>query len=232
MYPEQPSIYLLGLRIDEPINCATDLLVTAVCWYAFYRLHRSGAGAQAASLMKYYFLVMGFATLFGGLLGHAFSYALAPEWKLPGWITSMLAVMLIERASIEYARPQIDKSTGAVFLWLNLVELAIVLFLAIYFLEFNWVLAHSAYGLGIVVGGFHLFTYRKTNSLASRRMIQAVLVAGFGALFYVNQWGINPWFNHLDIGHVTMAGGTYLFYLGSTHMRRDVPDRVQAPEEP
>ena len=170
--------------------------------------------------MKYYFLVMGFATLFGGFMGHAFKYALSPEWKIPGWVISMFAVMLIERASIEHARPLIQPVVGRFFLWLNFIELAVLLLLAVIFIEFNYVLAHSAYGLGAVVGGFHLFSYLKTKSPASLKMIQAVLIAGVGALFYINQWGISVWFNHLDIGHTTMAIGSWFFYQGSKLLPR------------
>ena len=215
VYLDQPSIELLGIRIDEPVNCATDLLVTVVCWYAWYRLRGGGAQPRAKRLMAYYFLVMGFATLLGGFLGHAFKYALAPEWKIAGWVVSMLSIMLIERAAIEYARPLIHPRVGQFFLWLNLAELVVLLALAVLFIEFNYVLGHSAYGLGAIVGGFHLFTFLKTNSAASRRMVQAVLIAGLGALFYINTWGVSPWFNHLDIGHTTMAIGGWFFYLGS-----------------
>ena len=218
MYLEQPSIELLGIRIDEPVNCATDLLVTAVCWYAWYRLRGIGGENRPKQLMKYYFLVMGIATLLGGVLGHAFTYALTIEWKIPGWVVSMFAVMLIERASIEYARPLVRPGVGRFFLWLNLAELVVLLSLAVLLIEFKYVLGHSAYGLGVVVGGFHLFTYVKTKSPASLKMIQAVLIAGVGALFYINTWGISPWFNHLDIGHTTMAIGSWFFYLGSEKM--------------
>ena len=218
MVQEQPSIEVASIRIDEPVNCATDLLVTIVCWYAYYQLRNSGERSRPVVLMSYYFLVMGLATLLGGVLGHAFKYALPPEWKFPGWITSMLAVMFIERASIEHARSLIQKKLGLFFLHLNVVELLTLMFLTFYFIEFNYVLGHSAYGLGVVVGGFHLYVYLKTRSVASRRMLQAVLIAGVGALFYINQWYLSPWFNHLDIGHTAMALGAWFFYLGARRM--------------
>lgn len=218
MFLEQPSIEILGIRFDEPVNCATDLLVTAVCWYAYYRLRSMGTKVRSVELIKYYFLVMGIATLLGGTLGHAFKYMLAPEWKIPGWVISMFAVMLIERSSIEYARPLIKPGLGRFFLWMNSIELFVLLTLTIVSLNFNYVLAHSAYGLGAVVGGFHLFTYLKTKERASLRMVQAVLIAGVGALFYIGEWGISVWFNHLDMGHTTMALGCWFFYLGSKEL--------------
>lgn len=218
MVPKQPSIEILGIRFDEPVTTLTDLLVTAVCWYAYYHMHHSEVKNKSALLMKYYFLITGMATLLGGLIGHGFNYALSLEWKIPGWVTSMVAIMLIERASIEYTRPLIMKSVGDFFLWLNIVELLVLMSLACYLLDFNWVLVHLAYGLGVMVGGFHLFTYLKTGSFASKRIMQAVLVASVGALFFINEWYINEWFNHVDIGHVGMAGGVWFFYLGARQM--------------
>ena len=230
MFLDQPTIYILGLRIDDPMNCATDLLVTAICWYAFIAMRRSGARDSSTRLMMSYFIVMGAATLFGGILGHAFKYALSPLWKLLGWVTSMFSVMFIERASIEYARPYMGKRIGEVFLVLNVIELVTVMFLACYYLEFNWVLAHQVYGLGFIVGGFHLYVWIRTRDIGSKRMVQAILIAGVGAVFYINEWGVSPWFNHLDVGHTTMALAAWFFYLGARKMSASDEDNPDVRE--
>ena len=218
MILEQPSIFVFGLRIDEPVNCATDILVTIVCWYAYAAMRRSDAQDNASRLMRVYFLVMGAATLVGGLFGHAFTYALSPAWKAPAWVISMFAVMFIERAAIEHASSLMPERLGAFFLKLNLVELTVLMVLACYYLEFNYVLIHSAYGLGLVVGGFHMMVWLRTRDEASKRIVQGVLIATFGAVFYASKWGIHAWFNHIDIGHLTMAIATWFFYLGARKM--------------
>lgn len=57
---------------------------------------------------------MGIATMVGGVIGHGLLYAYSFAWKLPGWLTSMFSIALIERASIEQARKQISPKLGRV----------------------------------------------------------------------------------------------------------------------
>ncbi len=68
----QPSIEILGIRIDEPVTTFTDLIVSVVCLYAFYHLHKIPIKSKVHWNLKYYFLSMGIATIFGGLIGHGF----------------------------------------------------------------------------------------------------------------------------------------------------------------
>ncbi len=66
------TIYIAGIRIDEPIVTLTDLIVSFLCLYFFYRIQKSGKKEKVFLYFKIYFLNMGIATLLGGLIGHAF----------------------------------------------------------------------------------------------------------------------------------------------------------------
>jgi len=118
---QQPSIFIYGFRIDEPVTVLTDLLVSAVCFYAYIKLRKIRSGNKVHMYLKHYFLTMALATGIGGLLGHGFLYAFEKSiditlevspWKLPAWLISMFSIMLIERAAIEYARPIINPKIG------------------------------------------------------------------------------------------------------------------------
>ncbi|HEX3009960.1 MAG TPA: hypothetical protein VHO90_20330, partial [Bacteroidales bacterium] len=98
----QPSVYIWGVRIDEPVTSLTALMIAAVCLFAFVRLGKLDK-SKSVFYLRYYFLIMAAATANGGIIGHAFLSHLSFAWKLIGWILSMVSVMLIERASIEYA---------------------------------------------------------------------------------------------------------------------------------
>ncbi|MCK5701543.1 MAG: hypothetical protein KAI29_10330, partial [Cyclobacteriaceae bacterium] len=63
----QPSIDVFGIRLDEPVTTATDLIVSAVCLYAFYKLNSIPIKNKVHWNLKYYFLSMGLATLTGGV---------------------------------------------------------------------------------------------------------------------------------------------------------------------
>jgi hypothetical protein len=214
------SIEILGIRIDEPVTTATDLLVSAVCFFAFYSLRKKDLPGKTQLYFRLYFLLMSIGTFLGGLIGHGFLYALSFPWKLPGWIVSMLSVALIERSSIERAKPLIDPRVGTFFLALNVIELLAVITVTMSTLDFKWVEFHSGYGLLGVVLPFHAYTYYKTRDPGSKVVIIAVLIASCAALVFMNRISLHPWFNYLDISHVMMAMGGYVFYRGALLLRQ------------
>lgn len=214
----QPSISILGIRIDEPINTLTDLLVSAVCFFAFYHLSIRKQPGRTHVYFRMYFLLLGIATLFGGLVGHGFLYLFTFAWKLPGWIVSMLSVAFIERSSIEYARPIINPRIGKFFLILNIIELLTVMTITIYTLDFTWVEFHSGYGLLAVVLPFHGFNYFKTRDRGSLIIVGAVMIACLAALVFMNQISLHIWFNYIDISHTLMAVAAFVFYKGACQL--------------
>jgi len=215
------TIDLWGLRIDEPVTALTDLVVSAVCFIVFYKLQNSGLQGKTQMFLRFYFLLMGVATCFGGLIGHAFLYAFSFAWKLPGWIISMLSVALIERSSIGHAQPFLNKKVGTFFLSLNIVELVTVMSVTIYTLNFRWVEFHSGYGLLAIVLPFHLFVYYKSKDRGSLIFIIAVLIASVAALVFMNRVSAHKWFNHLDISHMLMAIAGVVFYKGALSLRNN-----------
>jgi hypothetical protein len=215
-----PSIEILGLRVDEPITMLTDVLVTVVCWYAFHQLGKmnhplQGGKSSILRLTRAYFLTMGLATLLGGVIGHSFNYATGIHWKIPGWYVSMFSVALLERASIFHAFPLIRPNLAQFFAVLNIIELLFFLVISVVTMNFYFVMGHAAYGILIVTGGFHGYAYYQTRHQGSKHYLLGVLTATIGAIFFVKEWVIDVWFNHMDIAHVMMAIGCWFFYLGS-----------------
>jgi hypothetical protein len=218
MEPAQPSVYLFDIRIDEPVTTFTDLVVSAVCFYAFYQLNRIPKKNKVHWNLKYYFLSMAMATFIGGVIGHGFLYLFSFAWKLPGWLTSMFSIALLERASILYAKPSINPRTGKFFAWLNIIELMTFVIITFSTLNFFFVEVHSAYGLLIIVTSFNFVVYRKRKSEASKLFLYAVGVSAFSALIFMNEIGISTWFNHFDISHILMSISAFIFYKGSLIM--------------
>lgn len=224
----QPSIEVFGLRVNEPVTMLTDLLVTVVCIYAFVRLSRIPLKNNVHLYLKLYFLSMGIATAVGGIIGHGFLYLFSFAWKLPGWLTSMLSVALLERAVILYARKLIHPFLGKLFAWLNVIELLTFVTITFVTLNFFFVEVHAAYGLLVVTTSFSLIVFVKTRNRGSRTFLIAVAISAISALIFMNQWGIGPWFNHFDISHLLMATSAWFFYKGSMLMIRDP---LAMPEE-
>lgn len=229
----QPSIYIFGLRVDEPMTTLTDLVVSAVCFYAFYQLSKKKLPGHTQLYFRYYFLLLGIATCLGGLVGHGFLYLLSFSWKLPGWITSMLSVALIERSAIQHAKPYIKPGVGKAFLVINVIELVVIMTITMITLDFAWVEFHSGYGLLAIVAPFHLWVYYKTRDRGSAFILLAVGIASIAALFYMNKVSFHTWFNYLDISHTVMAIAAFVFYLGALNLNKPMKgeNRSNLPEQ-
>lgn len=218
MLEPQPSIELFGLVIYEPVTTLTDIFVAIICLVAYIKLNALPQQSQVQRLFKYYFLSMSLATFLGGVLGHALMPFMPFYMKLPGWITSMLSVALLERALIQYSRKWIDPKIGAFFSKLNIIELLTFLILLLVTMNFQFVLIHAAYGMAIVVTGFTGFVYFKEKNTGSKQILYAVLVSTFGAFIFVFKIGLNKWFNHLDVSHVFMMIASVLYYKGARNL--------------
>lgn len=241
----QPSIYLWGLQINEPVTVATDLLVSVVCIYAFIRILNIPGRSNLRSYLLAYFFLMFIATATGGLIGHAFlwhfdttwsnpswinkiidaipffqSHEPAYAWKLPGWITSMLSIMFVERAAIEQVKPVVKPSIGKSFRVINMIELLTFMAITLATLNFRYVEIHSGYGLMFVVLSLQGYAFLRTKNQGSKLFLFGVMFAAIGALFYMTETGISKWFNHYDISHTFMAVAAFIFYLGSKKMLR------------
>src|SRR5690606_39334043 len=63
-------LFLGSFELAEPIMVLTDLVVAAICFYAFYKLGRTGVASKIRLYLRIYFIGMGLATTFGGIVGH------------------------------------------------------------------------------------------------------------------------------------------------------------------
>jgi len=212
--PTPTTIEIFGVKVLEPITTLTDLVVAAVCFYAFVRLHRSKSREKSVVYFKFFFLFMGVSTTLGGLIGHAFLYAFGFAWKLPGWVVGMCSVAFMERAAIKQSRSVMPRGLNDFLAWMNIIELAGFIFIAFYTLNFFYVEVHATYGL-LVVFFLECFLYQKKKDKESRYILYGVTVSALAALVHIAKISPHTWFNYMDLSHIFMALGSYLFYLGA-----------------
>jgi hypothetical protein len=220
------TIDVFGFQIMEPMTAATDLLVSAVCLYAFYKIKATNNKLPSVVLLKYYFLTLAISTAYGGIIGHAMQHVLSFGWKVPGWLISMLSIALIERAAILHAQPILQPGLGRFFAILNISELITLTTVVLVTLDFFFVEAHAAYGLLAIVSSFELFIYFRTKNEGSRWLLIAVTISALAATVHLTKFTLHPWFNHLDLSHVLMAGAAYVFYMGATKIKENY---IQVP---
>jgi len=218
---ELNTVYLWGIRIDEPVVTVTDLLVSFLCFLYAYKIHQSGKTEKTFLYFKIYFFTMGIATMLGGLIGHAFLYLFDNfrgelfYWKLPGWIMSMISIMFVERAAIEHTRIYLNKSIVNSFKVVNIIEFLIFLTLTVTTLNFFFVEFHSGYGLMFVVLSLESFLFYKTRNIAGKYILTGIGFAAVAALIFMNEISFHQWLNHISASHVLMAIAATFFYLGA-----------------
>ncbi|MBA4304956.1 MAG: hypothetical protein C0424_12075 [Sphingobacteriaceae bacterium] len=198
----------------EPVTVLTDLLVTAVCWRAAWLL-RKQAHSSLQRLFMGYFWMMGLATAYGGIIGHGFIVQLGFAWKVPGWLISMLAVALLERAAIFHAGTQLPARWAKALAWLNVTELLTLTVVVLASLNFFFVEAHAAYGLLGVVGSLETWLWYRHRAKGSLALLQAVGIAALAAGVHLFEISPHTWFNHLDLSHCLMAWAAWQFYRGA-----------------
>ena len=213
------SIYIFGLEVMEPVTTATDLLVSGVCLYAFFKIRTAKSTIRSLQLLKYYFLLLAISTAYGGIIGHSLQNVLGFGWKVPGWISSMISIALIERAAILHAQPILRPGLGRFFAILNIIELIALISIVTITLNFFFVEVHAAYGLLVIVSSFEFFIYQKTKNEGSGLLLIAVAISALAATVHLTKFTIHTWFNHLDLSHIFMAVAAYVFYRGAIKIK-------------
>ncbi len=216
----QPDIELFGILVQEPVTTLTDVIVAIACFYAFWRLLKQGNKSKTILYLKLYFVLMGVATFLGGVLGHGFIYLLSPAWKIPGWFISMFAIMLIERSSIEYTKHIVKPILHKALLIINIIELALLMFLAARSLNFLYVEIHTVYGFLVVVFSCHLYVYSKTKDKGSKYFLYAIGILAIAMFIFNYPIVLHEWFNHHDFSHVFMTIGTLYLLKGALNLQK------------
>jgi hypothetical protein len=219
---EITTLQFFGITLFSPVTVFTDLIVSTVCFCAFFRLNGIKKAEKVIFLFKYYFLIMGFSTALGGILGHGFIHVIPFEWKLPGWVSSMVAIMFIERAVIEHTRLVLKPQIIKVLNILNIIEFITFVSLTFYFLDFFFVEFHSGYGLMFVVLSLQTMLYIKTKNEASRTLLLAVGLAAIAALFFMTKPEIYKWFRYIDVSHIFMSVSAYYFMKGALKINMQI----------
>ena len=210
----QPSIEILNLRIDEPITMITDILLAVIFLLAFIRLGKLEYAGKALRYFKYYFLILCLGALTGGLLGHAFQYRLAEEWKLVSWSLTLGSVALMVQALLEIASPLIEKRIVRMISCLNVLLFFLAFFLTLRSVEFNPVKYYSIFGLVVMAGSLCFYIYRRTANKGVLILMGGVGIGFLSAITFSFQWGFSPWFNHRDLSHIILCFSAYYVYKG------------------
>jgi len=223
----QPDIFLFGLRIQEPMTVLTDILIALVCFYAYRNLSKTDN--RSTNLMRYYFLALGWSTIFGGLVGHAFVYAVGPVWKLIGWYLAMFSVLILEFAVLEQAQPLLKPQITRFITKLNFVVWAGAMIMATYQMNFAFVEIQTAYGIMGVFMPLSLYTYMSTKHRGSKYMLYSVLTLMTTIIVFRAPIVLHTYFNHRDLAHIVICLAVLFMFKGTALYHEKEIKRLAQP---
>lgn len=210
---QNPSVYIGGLRIDEPVTTLTDFLFAAVCLFAYFNT-KEHSHLKGPNLYRWFFLGTGISAIISALMGHAFLYRFGFGAKIIGWEANVLGASVAQFAAIYHTRRSISETSFSRLLLTNYVEVILALVLTAVIFSFIVVEIHTAYGLLGMVTVLEIIHYRKTGSVLSRNMLVGVGIAVLAVLVHIFKLAISVWFNHLDLSHIIMCIAMYVMYRG------------------
>jgi hypothetical protein len=210
---QNPTIYIGGLRIDEPITVLTDLIFCAVCFYAYFKTINI-SNIKAIKLYSWFFLTTGLSTLLAALVGHAFLYHFGKEAKIYGWVLGIFSIAFSQFAALYHTKSLLGNKLFKTFFIISCLEILISLIATFYFWTFVVVIIHTTFSLLVVATSLEYFKYRKTKSLLSKYIIFGVGLALIASLCNLFKLGFGVWFNHFDVSHVFMTLSIYTMYFG------------------
>lgn len=222
-FSKLPQINIYGITVLEPFNVITNLFITSLCWFCFYRLHKTQKKILHRRVATYFLFFMGLSTIIGGILGHGFLYVTGLWGRLPGWFISMVAVALMERAAIMHTRPLVKPWAGNLLSVLNYIELTVLATLTFTTLNFIFVEIHAIYGLLFVVFMLELYVYRKSKDSSGPYFILGTAFGVLSTVVHELKWGINFWFNYNDVTHVIMLPSVWFYYKAIDRMGEKLP---------
>ena len=208
---QNPTIYIGGLRVDEPVTTLTDVLFCAVCFFAFFNT-RPHDKHKAIYLYRWFFLLTGISTFVAAIIGHAFLYYFGKDAKIYGWVLGIFSVSFAQFAALYHTRQSINRPFFNLLIIACSLEIVLTCILIFVVWSFVVIELHTAFSLVIIVTILEYIHYKKTNSQLSLYMMYGVGVAIIAVLCHILKIAFSIWFNHIDLSHLFMALSMYLMY--------------------
>lgn len=200
----------ISYTIIHFVGGISDFLIAIVALWAFVNLLTSGKSSSSNSYYVIHFLLLAISTIVGGFAGHLLINQVTQDWKLPGWLLSMIAVTYLERAIIAQSAAVLPSKWVKYLLGFNVIELLFFGFMTVTTLSFKYVEYHAAYGLLIVILGVGLLQWK--NGCFRISLFLGLCFSVFAALIFQFHISFSVWWNYLGLSHIMLAISTYYFY--------------------
>lgn len=208
-----------NIVLQEPMALITNWMMTAFCFYAYYKL-RNISFSEVVLWRRFFFWFV-ITSFFGGL-GHLFFQQFGFLGKYPNWITSIFAGYFAGLSMLF----NLEKNKGKTFLKVFLFVKGLVLvFLAIYTRKFIFIAVDAILTYVIYCGFIGYFLSKRLTS-DYKYMYLGVLICIPSVFIFVFQINLHKWLNKDDLSHFLMLFCLIFFYLGSKARIKTLSNQV------
>lgn len=217
------SIEIFGVKVLEPTTSLTDLVTATVCYIIFFNLNKQKVNEPAYTYLKYYFLFIGTATLWGAFFAHAFLYLVTFSWKAVGWSFAAIGLFFIQNGALKNYLRNYPESKLAWLKYVFLLQMLIFFGLILnpatrLFIVLN---VNTAIGMILFVFPLFLMSYLKTKSQGNKQVLLFFIASLIPGLTFNTQLTLHDYFNYHDISHVLMTFCMILLFFGVRQLGKE-----------
>jgi hypothetical protein len=193
-------------------NAVTDMLIAIISFAGWVSLRKIFFRRERYErLYLWFFLLMGWSTLFGSLFNHCFAYYLSsPYYLLPNYLFNLASLTCYGWAVTErYYRLRPGRGKTLLLAALGVVSLVMLVFL-LWKVEYLYMVIH----IGLVLVLFSLpLQLRLLPRKEARLIILATVVLLGVPPILITGWGFAPWLNDYDLAHLLIATAMVILYF-------------------
>ena len=206
------TIYIGNFAIHQLVTVFTDYIITALAFYFYLQLNRLSNAGMSTTEWKRFFLILSFATFFGGC-SHAFFEVHEGIGYKSFWLTmQLLNIFSVYRAQQATLYSALQFSNKKYYWSLSYHTQLIIFVLAVFvFQNFLVVVIDSAIGL-IPMMIIHFIDAKKVK--ASSWIAYGILILFLAAIVNTTKFSFHAYFNYLDIAHILIMINLSVMFVG------------------
>ncbi len=209
----------LGLKWLEPITIITDIIISIVCFYAFYKLKKINNRLPEQILFNYFFLFNGFSFLIGGLLGHGLNLYTGQLAHIYSWLLGVVGVFFLVMSILLKNKLLMNPKTYILLSIINVLAMLISWYFVFEISKFIVAEIHAIFGVILIGLSVEFFGFKKLNYKSSFYYFSGIFILILASLVHVLKLSISDlWFNHNDLGHIVIAIAMVMFYYFTLNM--------------
>lgn len=212
MYPFEIIQFTIGgLRLQEPMALITNWLISGFCFFVFARTNWSTS--YSSNAFKYFYLLLGISTFFGGL-GHLLFHYFGVYGKYPCWITGVMASLAIGKGILFYWKDKPFYANWSTFLWMKSLAL---LLLGLFSEKFIFI-AIDAILTYLLYSGYLAWKLWKNEKKEMKYFVYGITILFPSAFIFFLNINFHRYLNRDDLSHLLMLSCIIFFYFGIKKM--------------